>query len=137
MARLARNGGYIVGKGRVIDRMHTGCHTGTGGGLTGQSSYQGGMGCLTTDGGTIFTVQRHIKDAGTKFFGHFSLQLQAFAHPHFDAAVMVTDGQKTGLRLRTKENVAGMGHKKLHTRPEKSKAQPRNTHRHPGLRCQG
>jgi hypothetical protein len=47
--------------------------------------------CLAAHGGTVFTIQGHIKDAGAKLLRHLSLQLQAFAHPRFDTAVMVTD----------------------------------------------
>ena len=37
----------------------------------------------------VFAIQGDIKHAGTKFLRHFSLQLQAFAHPRFDAAVVI------------------------------------------------
>ena len=44
--------------------------------------------------GAIFTVQGHIKDAGTKLLRHFRLQLQTFAHPDFDTTVVITHRQK-------------------------------------------
>jgi hypothetical protein len=44
--------------------------------------------------GAIFTVQGDIKDAGAKLLRHFCLQLQAFAHPHFDTTVVITHRQK-------------------------------------------
>jgi hypothetical protein len=40
---------------------------------------------------TVFAIQSDIKNTGTKFLRHVSLQLQAFAHPRFDAAVVITN----------------------------------------------
>jgi len=53
---------------------------------------QRGMLCLAAHGGTVFTIEGHIKDAGSKLLRHLSLQLQAFAHPRFDTAVVVANG---------------------------------------------
>jgi hypothetical protein len=47
----------------------------------------------------IFTIQGDVEDTSTKLLRHLSLQLQAFAHPHFNTAVMVTDGQDHACRL--------------------------------------
>ncbi|GAB3470340.1 hypothetical protein GCM10011496_03330 [Polaromonas eurypsychrophila] len=65
---------------------------------------------FAADRRAILAVQRHVEHAGAEFFDHFSLQLQAFAHPCLDAAVVVTDRQKTCCSLGAKEDVAGMCH---------------------------
>jgi len=52
-----------------------------------------GMVFFTPDRGAVLTVQRHVKNASTELLGHFRLQSQAFAHPHFNAAVVVTHRQ--------------------------------------------
>jgi hypothetical protein len=44
---------------------------------------------FSTYGGTVFTIEGDIKYAGAEFLRHFCLQLQAFAHPRFDAAVVI------------------------------------------------
>jgi len=73
------------------------------------------MGVLnfTTYWGAIFTVQGHIKHAGTKLLRHFRLQLQAFAHPHFDTTVVITHRQKHACGLRSQQNVARMLHERV------------------------
>ncbi len=50
---------------------------------------------------TVFTIKGDIKDAGAEFLRHLNLQLQAFAHPHFDAAVVIAhrDHDTRGLGL--------------------------------------
>jgi hypothetical protein len=66
-------------------------HSGLGCGVQGQLRHERGMFCLAANRGAVFTIKGYIKDAGSKLLRHLSLQLQAFAHPHFDTAVMVTD----------------------------------------------
>jgi hypothetical protein len=48
-----------------------------------------GMVFLPTNRRTILAVKRHIEGAGAKFLRHRRLQRQTFAHPDFDAAVVV------------------------------------------------
>jgi len=69
-----------------------------------------GMIELSTDGRTVFAVQRHVEHAGAELLGHVRLQLQALDHARFDAAVMVTHRQHTGSALRTEKDVARMLH---------------------------
>jgi hypothetical protein len=65
---------------------------------------------FATDWGAIFAVQGDIEDAGTELLRHLGLQLQAFAHPRFDTAVVVTNRQQNATGLRTQQNVARMAH---------------------------
>ena len=65
---------------------------------------------FATDWRAIFAVQGDIKNAGAEFLRHLGLQLQAFAHPRFDTAVMVTNRQRHATGLRTQQNVARMTH---------------------------
>jgi len=44
-----------------------------------------------TNRSAIFAVQRHVKNASAKLFGHIRLQLQTFFHPRFDTAVMIAN----------------------------------------------
>ena len=40
----------------------------------------------------VFAIKGDIKNASTKFLRHLSLQLQTFAHPRFNAAVVIAYG---------------------------------------------
>ena len=91
VARFAGDQGHVVEKGRVLDRMHPHGNPCVVRSLQRQRHHHGSVFCFPPHGCTVFAVQCHVEDAGTKLFGHFCLQLQAFAHPRLDAAVMVTD----------------------------------------------
>ena len=91
---LAHNGGDIVGKSRVIHRMDTSSYPSLWSRSGCQACHQRRMLGLQPDGRAIFTIEGDIKDAGTEFLRHLGLQLQAFAHARFDAAVVVADRQK-------------------------------------------
>jgi len=108
--RLACNGGHVGLETGVIDRVHTHAHTGIGCSTQRQLGDQRGMLCLATHRGTVFAIEGHIKDAGSKLLRHFSLQLQAFAHPRVDTAVMVANRQLDASGLRTQQDVARMAH---------------------------
>ena len=75
-----------------------------------QLSHQGGVLRFTAHGRTVLAIEGHVKDAGAPFLGHFGLQLQAFSHPHLDAAVMVTDRKQPLLGLGAQQNGAGVVH---------------------------
>ena len=62
-------------------------------------SDQMGMLNFTPNRGTIFTIQCDIENARAKLLRHLSLQLQAFAHPHFDTTVVITNRQYAACRL--------------------------------------
>ena len=47
---------------------------------------------FSAHGRAVFAIEGDIEDAGTKFLRHLSLQLKAFAHPRFDAAVVIAYG---------------------------------------------
>jgi len=64
---------------------------------------------LLAHGRAVFTVQRDIEHAGTELGHHLGLQLQAFAHALFHAAVMVAHRQQCGCGLGAEQNVSGVG----------------------------
>jgi len=83
-----------------------------------QAGDQLGVICLATHRGTIFTIEGDIEDTGAELLRHLGLQLQAFAHPHFDAAVVVADRQLHAAGLRPEQNVTRMaGHVQGPIRP--------------------
>ena len=106
VAGFAHDRRDVVGKRRVVHRMNTRSHAGQRIRFNRQTGDQPRVVGLTPYRRAIFTVQRDIKDTGTQLLRHFSLQLQAFSHACFDAAVVVTDGQKTCVCLRTQQHIA-------------------------------
>ena len=108
VARLPHDGGDIVGESRMVHRMDARSHTGTGRGLHGQGRHQTRMLGLEAHRSAVFAIQRDVKDAGAELLRHLGLQLQALAHAHLNATVMVADRQKTGLRLGAQQHVARM-----------------------------
>jgi hypothetical protein len=72
---------------------------------------QRGVFRLAAHRGTILAIEGDVEDAGAVFLRHLGLQLQAFAHPHLDAAVMVADRQLHAAGLCAHQDVARMlGH---------------------------
>ncbi len=70
---LTNDGSHVVGKGGMIHRMHTRRHPGAGRSFAGQRSHQGCMLGLGTDRRSVFTIERHVKNAGAELLRHFSL----------------------------------------------------------------
>ena len=114
--RSACNGRHIGLETGMVYGVHAHGHAGIGGGIQGQLGDQRGMFDLAAHGRTVFTIQTHIKHAGAKLLRHLGLQLQAFAHPHFDTAVMVTDGQLKARSLGTQQHIARMEQRRPHAR---------------------
>jgi hypothetical protein len=73
MASLTGNGGHVVGKSGVIDRVNAGSDAGVSGGVTGQLCHQLGVLGFAAYWGTILAVQGDIKNASTELLRHFSL----------------------------------------------------------------
>jgi hypothetical protein len=101
---------HILQKRRVVYRMQARTHTAAQAicyqirsflRRLGERRNHTGMIELSTDGRTVFAVQRHIKDASAELLGHVRLHLQALDHAGFYAAVMVTHRQYTRSTLRT------------------------------------
>ncbi len=90
--------------------MNTHRHAGACASLGHQRRHQRCMVGLAAYRRAVLAVQRHIKHAGAELLAHLGLQLQAFAHPCLDTAVVVTDRQKTCCGLGAKEDVARVGH---------------------------
>jgi hypothetical protein len=65
---------------------------------------------LTANRRAVLAVERHIKGAGTKLFGHCGLQGQAFAHPGFDATVVIANWNWACRALRAQQHVTGCLH---------------------------
>ena len=65
MASLASNGGHVVGKSAVVDRVDTGCNAGLGGSALGQLCHQLGVRSFAAHRGAVFTVQGDVKDTGS------------------------------------------------------------------------
>ncbi len=110
MASLASNGGHVVGKSAVVDRVDTGCNAGLGGSALGQLCHQLGVRSFAAHRGAVFTVQGDVKDTGAELLRHFSLQLQAFEHPRRCATVVVANRQSSAASLRPEQNIARMLH---------------------------
>jgi hypothetical protein len=94
----------------MVYGVDTHSHTGIRCSAKRQLGDQGSVFGFTAHGGAIFAVEGHIKNADSELLGHLSLQLQAFAHPRFDTAVMVTNRQQNACGLRTQQDVARMVH---------------------------
>jgi hypothetical protein len=92
--RIFQNQIHIIEKRGVINGVDPNCHPGFRGCIVCNFFDQMGMLNFAAYWGAIFTVQGDIKDAGAKLLRHFCLQLQAFAHPHFDTTVVITHRQK-------------------------------------------
>ena len=108
--RLARDGGDVLLEGVMPDRVDAHRHARLVAGQRSERHDQGRVLGFTADGRAVFAVQRHVEDAGAELLGHLGLQLQALAHPRLDAAVMVANGQGTGLCLRAEEDFTRMLH---------------------------
>ena len=109
VARLARDRGDVVGEGCVIDGVHAGGDTRAGLGLTRQLRDQLGVLAFQTDGRAIFAVERHVEHDMAELGAHLVLQLQALAHAHFHAAVVIADGNVLLPCLRSEQDSGGMG----------------------------
>ena len=73
----------------MVHRMHAYCNTRICICRQSELGDECGMFGFTADGGTIFAIEGDIEDAGTEFLRHLRLQLQAFAHPRFNATVVI------------------------------------------------
>ena len=105
---VARDRGHIICKSGVIDRVYARCDTGLRRSVARELCYKSGVGGFGPHGGAIFAIERDIENAGAKLLRHLGLQLQAFAHACLDAAVMIANRQKTGLRLRVEQHFTRM-----------------------------
>ena len=110
VTRLADDGGNVRLKGRMVNRVHTRCHAGTGGCGQQQRNHQRGVISLAAHGRAVFAVQRDVKHAGAELLAHLGLQLQAFAHARLNAAVVVANRQNAGCGLSAKKNVTRVLH---------------------------
>ena len=108
--RLPGNGGQVARKSRVIHRVYAGGHAGLGLGREGQRGNQRRVLGLAAHGGAVFTVERDVKHASAELLAHFGLQLQAFAHAHFHAAVVVAHREHAGGGLRPQQHITRVGH---------------------------
>jgi hypothetical protein len=54
---------------------------------------------FATNRGAIFAIEGDVKNARPELLRHLGLQLQAFAHPHFHATVVVAHRQVHSARL--------------------------------------
>ena len=102
--------GDILFKSRMTQGVNSNRYTGIGDGAGGQAEHQFSMVLFATHGRTVFAIQGDVHDAHTKFLVQLGLQLQAFAHANFHAAVVVTDGQYPCGGLRTQQDLARMFH---------------------------
>ena len=98
----------------MVDRMHTCRHTGTGCCTVGQLGHQLGVGRFLAHGGPVFTVQGDVEYAGAELGHHLGLQLQAFAHAHVHAAVVIADRQPHCATLGVEQNFGGMNQGSRH-----------------------
>ena len=98
----------------MVDRMHTRRHTGPGCSAVGQFGHQLGVSRFLADGSAVFAIERDIKDAGAELGHHLGLQLQAFAHAHVHAAVVIADGQAHCATLGVEQNFGGMNQGSRH-----------------------
>ncbi len=99
MPGLTDDAGDVGFKSRVVQRVHANRHPRFGSRSQQQRHHQGGVVNLTAHRRAIFTVQRHVKNAGAKLRMHVGLQLQTFAHARLDAAVVIADRQGAGCCL--------------------------------------
>ena len=80
-----------------------------------------GVFVFTTHRRTVFTVKRDIEHAHAKLLVHLGLQLQAFAHACFHAAVVIANRQLHRARLGVLQHIARMrgggGSGVRHSRP--------------------
>ena len=86
-------------KSRVIHRVHTHRHAGIRCSVQCKLGDQRGVLGFAAYRRAVFAIQRDIKHTHTKLLLHLGLQLQAFAHALFNAAVVVADRQHHRTRL--------------------------------------
>lgn len=110
MPSLAGNGGYVTGKRRMVHRMHPRRYAGFGRCTAHELRHERRVFRFSPDGGTVFAVQRHIKNADAELGGHCGLQLQAFLHPIGRATVVIAHRNGRCSGLRPLQNVARMLH---------------------------
>jgi hypothetical protein len=65
---------------------------------------------LTANRRAVLAVERHIKGAGSKLFGHRGLQGKAFVHPGFYATVVIANRNWACRALRAQQHVTGCLH---------------------------
>jgi len=109
----ACNDGHVGVKTGVINSMNAHSDAGIGCCSRRAQCQFGDQCCMfgfATDRRTVFAIQGDVKDASAELLGHFRLQLQAFAHPRFHSAVVVTHRQLNATGLRPQQNFARMGH---------------------------
>jgi hypothetical protein len=115
LAGTAHDGVDIGIKSLVTHRMHTHRYPWQHGRgllarirmrLKSQRNHHLGMVAFGTHGGPVFAIQRSIKNAGPEFGRQFGLQLQAFAHAHLNATVMVANRQKPGRSLGAQKDIS-------------------------------
>ncbi len=63
------------------------------------------MGRLLPYRRAIFAIQGHVKYAATELLHQLLLQLQAFTHALFNAAVVVAYRQRNGASLRAQQHL--------------------------------
>ena len=63
---------------------------------------------LAANRGSVFAIQRHVKDTNAELLRHISLQLKALDHARLDPTVVVTNRQQTRYPLCVHEYVTRM-----------------------------
>ncbi|MNT22628.1 hypothetical protein D3C72_1580190 [compost metagenome] len=126
VARFACNHGDVIGKRRMIHRMHAYSHTSTRRRAIGQRYDEPRMLLLLPDGSAVFAVQGYIEHATAELGHHLCLQGQAFAHALFHAAVMVAHGQAQGAALGAEQNLCRMDSRNAHVRHQMGRLATKN-----------
>ena len=109
MTGLAGNGGHVVGKCGVVHGVNANAHARCRGGIARQGGHQDRVRRFIAHRGSVFAVQRHVKNASAEFLGHLCLQLQALEHARRRTAVVIANRQGGRSRLRTQQHIARMG----------------------------
>lgn len=110
MRRLAGDHTQVVGKAGVIHGVDTHGHPRTIGSAERQLNDQGCVRRFAAHRSPVFAIERNVEDAGTKLLGELRLQLQALAHAHFHAAVVIAHRQHASGGLRVKQDFARVSH---------------------------
>jgi hypothetical protein len=108
LTHLPRNRRNVLGKSRMVDRMHPHRHARLGRRGLDQRHHQRGVLGFGTGGRAVLAIERDVEHAGAELFGHLGLQLQALAHARLDAAVVVAHRQRHRAGLGVGEHLAGM-----------------------------
>jgi hypothetical protein len=105
---------HVLFESRMVDRVNAYRHPGPAAARisrrprqvsSSQVCHHQSMVMLTANRRTVLAVERYIKGAGTELLGHRGLQGQTFAHPGFDATVVITNRNWAAHALRAKEHV--------------------------------